>query len=92
MRLILKVYYTDGYTYSHYGYVAFEYESRAKFIFDILEKFKDIDVNDQNRKYEIFKFGPELDFDEIMNIERNVYEYGSEEFWYSFYIEPTIEL
>ena len=41
MKLILESQCTDGYTYSCTDYIPFEYESKEKFVFDILEKYKD---------------------------------------------------
>jgi len=42
MKLIFHYYETDGYSYGEDYFIPFEYESKEKFAFDILEAIKDI--------------------------------------------------
>lgn len=70
MKLVLRIYQTDGYTYGYDIFYPFEYESKDKFLFDLFEKHKDWD-----REYsvELFKDGPYISKEDFEQIESNIF-------------------
>jgi hypothetical protein len=80
MKLIYEYSYGDGYTYSGIDAIPFEYESKEKFVFDALEKYKDHPwkhyregtFEHSTSKVEIF---PEVEISkfELESIEHSVY-------------------
>jgi hypothetical protein len=81
VKLVYKYCSTDECTYSCDIFFCFEYESKVKFIFDVLTKFEDTQWEiyksysgvEEYKKRELFKGGPWLDKYEIDNIESSVY-------------------
>jgi hypothetical protein len=78
MKLILCHTIGDGYTYSSDVVIPFEYESKEKFVFDVLEYFKDKDWKEHKTIGETFFeqvefMGYSFDKYDIQGIEYNVF-------------------
>jgi hypothetical protein len=80
-KLIFRYSWGDGYTCGGTDYIPFEYKSKDKFVFDMLEKFKDHPwkfygkegtYEYRSSKVEIFK-DVEIDKFELENIESDVF-------------------
>ncbi len=69
MKLVFEHYKSEEWVYSCTNTIPFEYESKEKFIFDVLEKSKNVEGQYEH----IILFNDHIDVDTIEQIEHNVY-------------------